>query len=291
MIPPPLRRLAPRGAGSLIAALAGLLVAAPAALATSIHYDVPPAPAYEQETEDKTLKVEYQACVPAGETLTLQLRVTSKNFSDTGPGNFEITLEGGQQPSASITPAAVEIVRKSTQTYDVTLTFAVPAESAEGTTFRVKLVPASGEGVTGISGGVLVRVPCASAPRVTAAPPVPTVAPAPRTGDVLGAVRECLKTGRLRMRAPRLRAGERATIRVSLPDVLDNIEAGAVVRAKGPGVRVRRVADQNGRVVLRVRPTRAGTVVVRSDCLVGARRMRVLPRLSASTRGVPQFTG
>ncbi len=293
MISTPSKRFVPRAAGVLAGAVAGLLVAAPAALATTIRYELPPSPAYEQKTEDKTLKVEYTACVPAGEVLTLQLHVTSRRFADTGPGNFVTTYEDGQQPSVTLTPAAVQITRESEQAYDVTLTFALPAESAERTTFRVKLVPASGQGVEGLSGGVRVRVPCVSAARVTAGPTGPVApAPAPQPPAVLPAFAEsCPAQGRLRMRVRSLRAGELATIRVSLPDLPGTTEAGSAVRATGPGVRVKRLADENGRVVLRVRPTRAGTVVVQSDCARGSRRIRVLGRRSASARGLPRFTG
>ena len=64
-----------------------------------------------------------------------------------------------------------------------------------------------------------------------------------------------------------------------------------MVWAKGPGVSVKGVTSEGGNVILRVRPTRRGTVLVRSNWLQGSRRLRVFPRRTATGRGSPRFTG
>ena len=64
-----------------------------------------------------------------------------------------------------------------------------------------------------------------------------------------------------------------------------------MVRITGPGVTVKGVTAEGGVVSLRVRPRRAGALVVQSDRLLGSRRIRVLPRRSAVAQGQPRFTG
>jgi hypothetical protein len=99
------------------------------------------------------------------------------------------------------------------------------------------------------------------------------------------------RAGPLRVRAPRLRAGETGVIPISLPDLPGTAEAGSIVRATGPGFTVKDFTNEGGDAVVRVLPRRAGTIVVQSDRLIGSRRLRVLPRRSASARGLPRFTG
>lgn len=270
------RRRGRHGGGSLAALLVALLVAAPPALATDMRYQVPSSPAYDSDRADDTLNVTYEACIPAGGAQTLQLQVRSTNFSDTGPANFEVTTEEGQ-PAVTITPATVQLGADSEQEFEVTVTFSAPVAP---TAFRIRLVPASGEAVEDGAGGMRVRLGC-----VNPTPPVTVSSPASPS-----AVAPC-PPARMRVRAPRLRAGERAIIRVSVPNRPGTAEKGCVVWAKGPGVSVKGVTSEGGNVILRVRPTRRGTVLVRSNRLQGSRRLRVFPRRTATGRGSPRFTG
>ena len=335
MISCSLPRIALRGAGPVVVALLALLAAAPAALATNMRYEVPTSPAYSQESEDETRTIDYGGCLTAGEPQTVQVRVTSSIFSEASGATFQVSSEDGAAPAVTVSPATVQIEAESVQTFDVALTFTLPGPTTEETTFRVRLVPDSGEEVRDGSGGLRVRVACATAPTVSAIPApatsaVPTAAQncvgrlvrnesqRPATGkpgseaEVLAGVgRDCAGTLRqtapgqfpaagsrqarrcapLRVRSPLLRAGERATIRVTLPDLPGAAEVGSVVRLTGPGVTVKGVTAEGGVVSLRVRPRRSGVVVVQSDRLLGSRRIRVLPRRSAAAQGQPRFTG
>ena len=337
MIPCLRPRIALRGAGPVAVAVLALLATAPAALATNIRYEVPTSPAYSQESEDETRTIDYGGCVAAGEAQTLQVRVTSSIFSEASPATFQVSSEEDVAPAVTVSPATVQIAPESVQTFDVVVSFTLAAPTTEGTTFRVRLVPDSGEEVRDGSGGLRVRVACVTAPTASAAPTAPSTPSAvptaaqncvgrlvrnesqrPRTGrpdspaEVLAGVRQdcggalrqaapgqfpavgsrqARRRAPLLVRSPRLRAGERATIRVALPDLPGTAEVGSVIRITGPGVTVKGVTAEGGVVSLRVRPRRSGALVVQSDRLLGSRRIRVLPRRSAVAQGQPRFTG
>ena len=170
MIPCLRPRIALRGAGPVAVALLALLATAPAALATNIRYEVPTSPAYSQESEDETRTIDYGGCVAAGEAQTLQVRVTSSIFSEASPATFQVSSEEGVAPAVTVSPPTVQIAPESVQTFDVVVSFTLAAPTTEGTTFRVRLVPDSGEEVRDGSGGLRVRIACVTAPTVSAAP-------------------------------------------------------------------------------------------------------------------------
>lgn len=172
-------RSAPRGAGALGLALVALLVSAPSAFATDVTYTVPPPPGATVDREDGTVELTYGACVPAGTQASVPFKVRIEHFSKAAPANFVVTTESGQPVAATVTPATVLIARNATRNYDVALNFSYPAGVTTPSTFRVTLVPTSGERVHTGRKGLLVRVPCAQAATPPAAVPVAVPQPAP----------------------------------------------------------------------------------------------------------------
>lgn len=170
-------RPAPRGAGALGLALVALLACAPSALATDVTYTVPPPPGATVDREDGAVELTYGACVPAGTQASVPFKVRIEHFSKDSPANFVVTTESGQPVVATVTPASVLIARNATRNYDVALNFSYPAGVTTPSTFRVTLVPTSGERVSAGREGLLVRVPCVQA--ATPPAPVPVAVPQP----------------------------------------------------------------------------------------------------------------
>lgn len=87
-----------------------------------------------------------------------------------------------------------------------------------------------------------------------------------------------------------VRARELTVVRVRVREGDDQAE-GALVRITGPGFVERTTTNSGGSAVVRVRPTRSGTLVVQSDRCLGADRVRVLGARQVSRQAVPRLTG
>jgi hypothetical protein len=88
----------------------------------------------------------------------------------------------------------------------------------------------------------------------------------------------------------RVRARERTTVRVRVSEEGERIET-ALVRIIGPGIRRRKVTNQNGVAIFRVRARRSGTLVIQSDRCIGADRVSVLRARQVTNDQVPRGTG
>jgi hypothetical protein len=87
-----------------------------------------------------------------------------------------------------------------------------------------------------------------------------------------------------------VRARELTVVRVRVREDGQQVE-GALVRISGPGFVKRAVTNSGGSAVVRVRATRAGTLVVQSNRCLGADRVRVLGARRVSGPAVPRLTG
>ncbi|HUR85224.1 MAG TPA: hypothetical protein VMY78_07755 [Solirubrobacteraceae bacterium] len=305
------------GGVAVPAAIALVLALAPSALAGTIRYSVPPGPQYTvQDNGNGIVKLTYNGCVTAGARQTLSFQMTT-NVTNDAPATFSVLKAEGIDPATDFSPNPVDLVQGAPQTFDITLGFTLPSANNGITTFRIKLDPASGEGL-GQGAGIMVRVPCvlaaAPAPGVLAETPAPGTtaaqpgAPAvetiavPTIGvfAVLGSSQtagpaRCVATpARLR-----LRAGRTTLVRVRVIATDNQGISGALVRFTLPGGRqITKRTNSLGVARLFARPTRAGTLVVQSDVCFGADRVSVIAAgvAGAGTSGsvptrTPSFTG
>jgi uncharacterized repeat protein (TIGR01451 family) len=87
-----------------------------------------------------------------------------------------------------------------------------------------------------------------------------------------------------------VRAREMTRVRVTVRNG-DVPAAGVLVRIVGPGFVRRTVTNSNGVAIVRVRPTRTGTLVIQTDACAGADRIAVRAARRTSARRVPRVTG
>jgi uncharacterized repeat protein (TIGR01451 family) len=154
------------------------------------------------------------------------------------------------------------------------------------------------------SGGTFPNIANATATNTVDNRPVP-IAPAEATvtvtqsrSAILGRPLPPIESRPARRQAPcvsvparlRVRAGELTVVRVRVQEEGRRI-GGALVRITGPGFVKRAVTNAGGSVVVRVRPRRAGTLVIQSDRCLGADRVRVLGARQVTSRRVPRVTG
>ena len=284
--------------------VAACLIAAPAASAGTIRYTIEPSPAYTiQDNGNGIVKVTYNGCVTAGERQTLLFDLATSVSGD-ATAIFNILKEEGDTPTATFTPPSVPLQKGVDQTFDVALSFGLEQANNDRTTFRIKLDPESGEGL-GQGAGILVSIPCVlaappaqSAPAGTApAGAAPGDAPGPLTAPTLGQFPTVLGA---QAKAPsacvavakrlRLRAGETTNVRVTVITNGQRI-SGARVRATYPGaVQIKR-SDATGVVNFRVRPRRAGQLIVQSDVCFGADRVSVLGARAVAGARPGRYTG
>ena len=261
----------PRVMRPLIGALAAisLMAFAPSASAGTIRYTVAASPAYTiEDNGNGIVKVTYNGCVTAGvrQTLNFQLKT---NVSGDSNATFNILREEGDNPTATFTPSSVFLRQGPEQTFDASLSFSLPGENNNVTTFRIKLDPESGEGL-GQGAGIMVSVPCVVA-AAAIPPPAPTSAQAP-----------CVQV--ISRRGTRARSTNSIRVRVTSGG---NRVGGATVRVRGLGVSRSAQTSGTGEVVLRVRPTRGGTLFIQSNVCGGADRLGV----RAAQAVTPRFTG
>lgn len=309
--------------------VAGVLALAPAAHAGTIRYTVPEAPAYTiQDNGNGIVKVTYKGCVSADQRQELAFNLITEVKNKDANATFKVLKAEGADPVTVFTPASVFLAKNAQQSFDVNLAFTVDNANNGVTTFRIKLEPESGEGL-GQGAGIMVRIPCvlAAAPGSTPpAPPAqpPSMAPADGTsptpppavsqpgGRVTQPARDanggylptagflpkvasvlaqrpasCIATPR----RLRVRQNETTTVVVRVAKRSDVIE-GALVRVTFPGGSKTARTDSEGRARVRVRPRRAGRLVIQSEVCFGADRVRVLAaRVTQSERQAARFTG
>ena len=256
---PNLRRAAAAGGTAL-----GLLVFAPAALADSITYAVPTSPAYTiQDNGTGIVKVTYNGCVTTGARQTFAFQTTTEvngGSQNAGTATFSVLREEGEAPQATFNPATLTLVPGPPQTASVTLSYTLNNENNGVTTFRIKLDPASGQGL-GQGAGIMVSIPC-----VIQSQSIPSV-----TSRGAAAAAPCVA-----VRAVRLRAGRSNRVVVNVRSGGQEV-IGSRVRVTGPGVRQTKSTNGLGQAVFIVRPRRAGTLFVQSDVCAGADRLAVRP--------------
>lgn len=305
-------------------AIAFSLAIAPQAMAGTVRYDVAPSPEYTlQDNGNGIVKLTYDGCLTAGERQTLSFDMTTTVGNDAS-ATFSVLKAEGQDPTTEFVPNPIDLVRGPAQSFDITLAFTLPSANNGITTFRIKLDPASGEGL-GQGAGIMVRVPCvlapAPAPGVLATRPAPgttTTQPAPGTTapgappaetiavpteGVIPAVGSSLAAAAARCIATpqrlRLRAGRATLVRVRVVTNGQRI-SGALVRFTLPGgSRVTKRTDADGVAQLLATPSRAGRLVIQSDVCFGADRISVLAAGVAGAQGPgrapvvrrPSFTG
>ncbi len=258
--------------GAIIAALLGVLVLAPTALAGTVRYTVGESPAYSiQDNGNGIVKVTYAGCVTAGARQTLGFQLVT-NVSGDSNAVFNVLKEEGDAPVASFDPAGVFLRKGAEQTFDVTLSFSIDDANNGVTTFRIKLDPESGEGL-GQGAGIMVKIPCVI--------PAGSAFPAPQSQ----AAAPCVTVQQVR-----LRAGERSMVRVRVRANGQDIN-GSVVRLRGAGLSDRERTGADGVARFRVRPQRAGTVFVQSNTCSGADVVRVRGVRRSQSRVLPRNTG
>ncbi len=266
------KRSARRG-GAFIAVLLGVLVFAPAAMAGTIRYTVAANPLYSiQDNGNGIVKVTYNGCVTAGARQTLGFK-TVTNVSADANATFNVLKEEGAAPVASFNPPSVFLTKGANQSFDVVLSFTIDDVNNGITAFRIKLDPASGEGL-GQGPGIMVKIPCV----------IPAAAAFPAPKSSLGAA-PCVTVKQLRVRA-----GERSTIRVRVRANGQNI-GGSLVRLRGAGLSVQKRTGSDGVAQFRVRPRKKGTIYVQSNTCVGADRVSVLGARKSKSRALPRNTG
>lgn len=269
-----------------ICGIAGCLIAAPAASAGTINYTVDTSPAFTiQDNGNGIVKVTYNGCITAGERQELLFDLATSVSGD-ATAIFNVLKEEGEAPTTTFTPPSVLLQKGVAQTFDVALSFGVDQANNDRTTFRIKLDPESGEGL-GQGAGIMVSIPCVlAAPPAEPAPAAPGAAPgdapgpltAPTLGQfptVMGAQAKAPSACVAAARRLRLRAGESTNVRVVVSTNGQRI-SGARVRATYPGAIQIKRSDANGVVNFRVRPRRAGRLVLQSDICFGADRVSVL---------------
>ncbi len=298
------------------AAIALVLAFAPQALAGTIRYSVAPGPQYTvQDNGNGIVKLTYNGCVTAGARQTLNFQMTTTVTND-APATFSVLKAEGIDPTTEFVPNPVNLLQGGPQTFDITLAFTLPSANNGITTFRIKLDPASGEGL-GQGAGIMVRVPCvlaaAPAPGVLAETPAPGTAAAQPGAPAIDTIAvptvgviPTIASSQAATAAPcvvtprrlRLRAGRPAVVRVRVFAGGQNI-SGALVRFTLPGGRqVTKRTNARGVARLFTTPTRTGTLIVQSDVCFGADRISVIAAgvAGAQTSGNvptrrPSFTG
>lgn len=259
----------PRLTRALIGALAALslMAFAPSASAGTIRYTVRASPAYTiQDNGNGIVKVTYNACVTAGVRQTLDFTLATRVNEDSN-ATFNILRAEGQSPNATFTPSSVFLRQGPEQTFDASLSFSLPSENNDVTTFRIKLDPESGEGL-GQGAGIMVSVPC-----VVGASAIP---PASSARGQAPCVRIISRRGN--------RAGRINSIRVRVTS-RGNRVSGATVRVRGAGTSRSKRTNGRGEAVIRVRPTRRGTLFVQANVCGGADRLAVRGRVALRLTG------
>lgn len=284
-------------------AIAGLLITAPAALAGTIRYTVAPNPVYTiQDNGNGIVKVTYNGCVTA--TIRQQLDFTlTTTVAQSANAVFSILKAEGESPTTTFTPPSVDLVKGVEQKFAVSLGFTISQANNAITTFRIKLDPATGEGL-GQGAGIMVHIPCVLAappppppgtpgatntpgepgtPGTTATPGTPApltesaVLTAPTAG-VFQTVAGAVASGRSRCistpRGLRLRAGETTRIVATVITNGQRIQ-GAAVRATYPGGKFAKRTRADGTAVFNIRPSRSGRVILQSDVCFGAKRFAI----------------
>ncbi|TMK42669.1 MAG: hypothetical protein E6G56_01055 [Actinobacteria bacterium] len=159
-----------------------LLVAAPAAWAGRISYNVLPGSGYTVKHEGRNgiVKVTYDTCLAAGQPTSFPLVVTA---SASGPVSPKVMKELGPG-SIRFDPASANLVSGQAQAFTVTL---IPAGAAHGggPAYRFKLAAAPGHGL-GEGPGVMVRIACVLRPGVSCPPGARTAARPAGHGDEHG---------------------------------------------------------------------------------------------------------
>lgn len=243
----------------MIGALAALslMAFAPSASAGTIRYTVEASPAYTiEDNGNGIVKVTYNGCVTAGVRQTLNFTLAT-NVSEDSNATFNILREEGGAPTATFRPSSVFLRRGPEQTFDASLSFSLPGENNDVTTFRIKLDPESGEGL-GQGAGIMVSVPC-----VVGAAAIP---PPSSAGGQAPCVRVISRRG--------TRAGRINSIRVRVTSGGNRV-GGATVRVRGAGASASQRTNGNGEALIRVRPRRRGTLFVQANVCGGADRIAV----------------
>lgn len=263
--------------GAFIAVVFGVLVCAPTALAGTVGYTISQSPSYSiQDNGNGIVKVTYAGCVTAGVRQTLAFKMVT-NVSGDANATFTVLKEEGNAPVTSFNPSSVFLAKGAPQSFDVALSFTLNDANNGITTFRIKLDPASGEGL-GQGAGIMVKIPCVV--------PAHTAFPAPQSQNQRGA--PCLAV--LQVQKVRLRAGERSTVRVRVRANNQNIQ-GSVVRVRGAGVSEKMRTGSDGVARFLVRPRRAGTIYLQTNTCTGADGLHVLGARKSSSRALPRNTG
>lgn len=287
-----------RHALTILGTVAGMLALAPAAHAGTIRYTIPETPAYTvQDNGNGIVKVTYNGCVTAGERQTLAFALAVNVTNADGNATFNVLKEEGGAPTTVFTPPSVLLQRGGEQRFDVSLAFSVDEANNGVTAFRVKLDPDSGEGL-GEGAGIAVRIPCVLAAgqtsgytqqpgRTADGQAVPTAGFLPATTSPLArSSAPCVSTPR----RLRLRANETTTVVVRIARGEDRL-ARSLVRVTFPGGSRTARTGADGTVRLRIRPRRAGTLVVQSEACFGADRVRVLGARVTGGGRPARFTG
>lgn len=284
---------------------------APAAFAGTIRYTIPEAPQYTvADNGNGIVKVTYNGCVTAGERQQFDFGLAVNVTNADGNATFNILREEGLAPTAVFTPPSIFLRKGAEQTFNVSLAFTLDEANNGLTTFRIKLDPESGEGL-GQGAGIMVSLPCvlaAPAPAAAAgqtggpapagspteparAPdgtPMPTAGFLPAVGGVLAArASSCVSTPN----TSRLRANETSTVLVRVAKGAQTLR-GALVRVTYPGGTRTARTGSSGTVTFRIRPSRAGRLVIQSEVCFGADRIRVLgARVTKQGARPARFTG
>lgn len=237
--------------------LVGALVFAPSAAADSIDYEVEAGSAYTVEKQgDGVVQVTYERCLVAGVRNVLGFTVVTEVSRD-GEATFEVLKEEGESPQAVFDPSSLFLRAGEQQRSEVRLSFTLSEPTNAETIFRFKLKPDPGQGI-GESAGVLVKVPCVV--------PRSQIAPAREAGGSAPCI--------VILRRKGARAGQPHVIRVGVMHGERSVQ-GARVRLRGAGVRAAQRTGGPGTATFKVRPRRAGIIVVQTDVCEGASRLQV----------------
>jgi len=269
-----------RGVLVTVATVAGLLFAAPQALAGTVSFNVPEYPGYSTVERNNTQDVaaNYEGCLTT-RVVDFTLFEVRSTVQTTTQATFYVFAAEGQKPLATLQPTnPITLQAGAEQTQRVRLLFTLANPSSRPTTFRVGLRTESGE-TLGDPVGLVLTVPCV----IEAQQRFPAA-----TSRAARAPARCL--GVVANRRPR--AGQLVELTIAVQSQAGVPVLGSRFRITAAGARPRLAYTlQEGVRQLRVRPRRAGELIVQSDVCTGSVRIPVAAARNTQGRGSPRFTG